>query len=178
MSQEEGWAYTQISFLFTSSRKAVGKHLKPQHGSRQEHCAITHQDTSHRCGKCVTPTLILLTTKANTAPDSTRPPTEHSAWSTSDYRKLASGTFNIIHFFLKMTKTSLFLLYGLEKPVKMLYINSSTGQTECWWQHLKVLGLFGWRPRQVERWVCLSSEGPYLRFACMLSTSGMTLYPL
>lgn len=96
MSQEEGWAYTQISFLFTSSRKAVGKRLKPQHGSRQERCAINHQDTSHICGKCVTPTLILLTA-ANTAPDSTRPPTEHSAWSTSDYRKLASGTFNIIH---------------------------------------------------------------------------------
>ncbi len=83
--------YTQISSLFISSTQAVGKCLEPQHGSRHERCAFTHQDTSHRCGKCVTPTLILLAA-ANTAPDSTRPPTAHSAWSTSDYTKLASGT--------------------------------------------------------------------------------------
>lgn len=91
MSQEGGWVYTQISSLFISSTQAVGKHLEPQHGSRHECCAITHQDTSHRCGKCVTPTLILLAS-ANTAPDSTRPHTAHSAWSTSDYTKLGSGT--------------------------------------------------------------------------------------
>jgi len=136
MSQEEGWAYTQISFLFTSSREAVGKRLKPQHGSRQECGTITHQDTSHRCGKCVTSTLILLTT-SNTAPDSTRPPTEQQR-TLHIYRKLvfySIGTFNIISNLLCS-----FFMAG--KNLSTLSINSSIGETECWWQRLKVLGLF------------------------------------
>lgn len=122
--------YTQISSLLISSKQAVGKSPEPQHGSRHERCAITHQDTSHRCGKCVPPTLILLAT-ANTAPDS-RPPTAHSAWSTSDYTKPGSGTSTLyikkIYMISKETKVLCFSQW-FGKPVKRRYINSSTGQT-------------------------------------------------